>query len=51
MTDTYTKIVLTVIAACLVVIVVKRGPGDANAQFGLGGDGSPDAPCYVRLLQ
>jgi hypothetical protein len=40
MTDIYTKIILTVIAACLVAFVVR-----------LGCDGSPQAPCYVRLIQ
>lgn len=50
MTDTYTKIILTVIAACLVAIAVRASP-NANAQFGLGCDGSPQAPCYVRLIQ
>ena len=49
--DTYTKIILTVIAACLVAIVVRQAPPSANAQFGLGCDGSPQAPCYVRLIQ
>jgi hypothetical protein len=51
MTDTYTKIILTVIAACLIAIVVRQGSRDANAQFGLGCDGSPQAPCHVRLIQ
>ena len=51
MTDTYTRIILTVIAACLVAIVVRGAPPSANAQFGLGCDGSPQAPCYVRLIQ
>jgi hypothetical protein len=51
MTDTYTKIILTVIAACLVAIVAKQASPGASAQFGLGYDGSPQAPCYVRLIQ
>ena len=51
MTDTYTKIILSVIAACLVAIAVRQAPPSANAQFGLGCDGSPQAPCYVRLIQ
>jgi hypothetical protein len=50
MTDAYTKLILTVIAACI-GIVVRQGPPSANAQFGLGCDGSPQAPCYVRLIQ
>jgi hypothetical protein len=51
MTDTYTKIILTVIASCLLVIVVRQASPSANAQFGLGCDGSPQAPCHVRLIQ
>jgi hypothetical protein len=43
MTDTYTKIILTVIAACLVAIAVRQAPSSANAQFGLGCDGSPQS--------
>jgi hypothetical protein len=51
MTDAYTKLILTVIAACLVAIAARQDPLGANAQFGLGCDGSPQAPCYVRLIQ
>jgi hypothetical protein len=51
MTDTYTKIVLTVIAGCLVAIVSRDASPVANAQFGLGCDGSPQAPCHIRLIQ
>jgi len=51
MTNIYTKIILTVIAACLVAIVVRQASPSASAQFGLGCDGSPQAPCYVRLIQ
>jgi uncharacterized protein (DUF779 family) len=51
MTDAYTKIILTVIAACLVATVVREASPVANAQFGLGCDGSPEAPCHVRLIQ
>jgi hypothetical protein len=51
MTDIYTKIILTVIAACLVAFVVRQASPSASAQFGLGCDGSPQAPCYVRLIQ
>jgi uncharacterized protein (DUF779 family) len=51
MTDTYTKIILTVIAVCLVAIIVREASPIANAQFGLGCDGSPTAPCHVRLIQ
>ena len=51
MTGTYTKFILTAIAACLAAIVVRQAPPSANAQFGLGCDGSPQAPCYVRLIQ
>ena len=50
MTDTYTKIILTVIAACLVAIAVRQAPPSVHARFGLC-DGSPQAPCYVRLIQ
>jgi hypothetical protein len=51
MTDRYTKIILTVIATCLVAIAIRQATPSANAQFGLGCDGSPQAPCYVRLIQ
>jgi hypothetical protein len=51
MTDSYTKIILTVIAACLVTIVARDASPVANAQFGLGCDGSPHAPCHIRLIQ
>ena len=51
MTDAYTKFILTVIATCLVTMAIRQGPPSANAQFGLGCDGSPQAPCYVRLIQ
>jgi uncharacterized protein (DUF779 family) len=51
MTDTYTKIILTVIAAGLVAIVARDSSPVANAQFGLGCDGSPQAPCHIRLIQ
>jgi hypothetical protein len=51
MTDTYTKIILTVIAASLAVMALKQATPAASAQFGLGCDGSPQAPCYVRLIQ
>jgi hypothetical protein len=48
MIDSYTKVVLTVIALALVALAVPR----ANAQFGfaLGCDGSPNAPCFIRLM-
>jgi hypothetical protein len=51
MTDTYTKIVLSVIASCLLAIVSRQISTNASAQFGLGCDGSPQAPCHVRLIQ
>jgi hypothetical protein len=51
MTDTYTKIILTVIAASLAVMALKQATPAASAQFELGCDGSPQAPCYVRLIQ
>jgi hypothetical protein len=52
MTDTYTKIVLTVIALALVAIVGQQAVGGAQAQFGivLGCDGSPNSPCFIRIL-
>jgi hypothetical protein len=52
MIDRYTKIVLTVIATALVALVVQQGIGGAEAQFGLalGCDGSPNAPCFIRIL-
>jgi hypothetical protein len=52
MVDRYTKIVLTVIAAALVALVLQQGIGGAEAQFGIqfGCDGSPNSPCFIRLL-
>lgn len=50
MSDPYTKIILTVIASCLLAIAAGQVSPSANAQFGLGCDGSPQAPCYVRLI-
>jgi hypothetical protein len=52
MIDRYTKIVLTVIATALVALVLQQGIGGAKAQFGfeLGCDGSPNSPCFIRLL-
>ena len=52
MTDTYTKIVMTVIALALVAIVAQQATGGAQAQFGfeLGCDGSPNSPCFIRLM-
>jgi hypothetical protein len=52
MTDTYTKIVMTVIALALVAIVAQQATSGAQAQFGfeLGCDGSPNSPCFIRLM-
>jgi hypothetical protein len=52
MVDRYTKIVLTVIATALVALVLQQGISDAEAQFGiaLGCDGSPNAPCFIRII-
>jgi hypothetical protein len=52
MTDRYTKFVLTVIALALVALVAQQAVGSAEAQFGLalGCDGSPNAPCFIRLM-
>lgn len=52
MTDRYTKVVLTVIAMALVALVLQGGIGGAKAQFGfaLGCDGSPNAPCFIRII-
>jgi hypothetical protein len=52
MTDTYSKIVLTVIAAALVALVAQQAIGSAEAQFGLalGCDGSFNAPCFIRII-
>ncbi len=52
MIDRYTKIVLTVIAVALVALVAQQGIGGAEAQFGLalGCDGSPNAPCFIRII-
>ena len=51
-TDTYTKIVLTVIAMALVGLVAQQAVGPAKAQFGLalGCDGSFTAPCFIRIV-
>jgi hypothetical protein len=52
MIDSYTKVVLTVIALALVALVAELAVPRANAQFGfaLGCDGSPNAPCFIRLM-
>jgi hypothetical protein len=52
MTDIYTKAVLTVIALALVALVAQQAVPRASAQFGLalGCDGSPNAPCFIRLM-
>ena len=52
MIDSYTKVVLTVIALALVALVSQLAVPRANAQFGfaLGCDGSPNSPCFIRLM-
>ena len=52
MIDTYSKIILTVIAGALVAIFTQQMVQSASAQFGiaLGCDGSRDAPCYIHLM-
>ena len=52
MIDRYTKVVLTVIALALVAIVAEQAMPRASAQFGfaLGCDGSPNSPCFIRLM-
>jgi hypothetical protein len=52
MPDTYTKIVLTVIACALVALVAQQMVQSAKAQFGFafGCDGSPNAPCFIRII-
>lgn len=52
MIDSYTKAVLTVIALALVALAAELAVPSANAQFGfaLGCDGSPDAPCFIRIV-
>jgi hypothetical protein len=50
MTDAYTKAVLTVIAGCLLAIVARQAVPSSGAQFGLGCDGSPQSPCYIRII-
>ena len=50
MTDTYMKVVLTIIALCLIALVVQQATSVASAQFGFGCDGSPQSPCYIRLV-
>ncbi len=49
MIDTYTKVVLTIIAVALVIIVCQHGLGAAIA--GLGSDcGDIKNPCYVATF-
>jgi hypothetical protein len=49
MVDRYTKIVLTVIAAALVVIALRTGePAPARADVALCGD-SRATPCHVKV--
>lgn len=47
MTDRYTKAVLTVIAAALVLIAAQLGTPRATAQFGDGCGEDMRNPCYV----
>jgi hypothetical protein len=50
MTDTYTKIVLTIIALALVAIVATQVAPKATAAFsGCAGDRSD--PCYMMIVQ
>ena len=51
MTDTDMKVVLTIIALCLIALVVQQATSVASAQFGFGCDGSPQSPCYIRPSQ
>jgi hypothetical protein len=51
MIDTYTKIMLTVIAICLGLLTARQIVPGASRRFGLDCDGSHQAPCLVRLLQ
>ena len=48
MVDNYTKIVLTVIAAALVVLAAERFAAPASAQLGEGCGIDPARPCYVQ---
>ena len=49
MIDTYTKIVLTVIAVALVVIVTKQVEPSASAQIGTDCGGQKN-PCHLYIV-
>jgi hypothetical protein len=48
MSDNYTKTVLTVIAASLVILSVQQVVKPAAAQFGCGLQ--RDVPCYITIV-
>ena len=48
MSDNYTKMVLTVIAASLVILSVQQVVKPAAAQFGCGLQ--RDVPCYITIV-
>jgi hypothetical protein len=50
MIDTYTKAVLTIIAAALIALVAERFTGPASAQLGDGCGRSGYKPCYVQIV-
>ena len=50
MIDLYTKIILTVIAGSLLVIVVNQQSGPAKAAFGDCGKTFQE-PCYMHIVQ
>ena len=49
MIDTYTKIVLTIIAAALVMLIFQQVTPRAVAAFG--DCGTSLSPCYMKLVQ
>jgi hypothetical protein len=51
MIDKYTKAVLTVIAAALIVIVAQQAIRTARAQSSLACAGTIIDPCYVSIRQ
>jgi len=50
MSDNYTKTVLTVIAASLVILSIQQVVKPAAAQFGGQCGLQRDVPCYITIL-
>ena len=48
MIDRYTKSVLTIIAAALILIVVQHAAGPAQAQISAGCGESSFRPCFIK---